>query len=191
MKLALASLAAVAALSFATTATAAVVVGPSINGFGTFTDTNTGKNWVKLDSFFDKTHNQMASSVTGAGFTVAVRSEVETLLNSLPLDAGQWAGYKAIMGGAPNRDEIWGSYGPVDGQNQVGWAFAGPSDPAWDFLDFIQDADTVPNGGAFADMNIWAFSGGSAPIPEPATWALLITGFGLVGFTARRRAAIA
>lgn len=28
-------------------------------------------------------------------------------------------------------------------------------------------------------------------IPEPATWAMLITGFGLVGATVRRRRALA
>lgn len=31
----------------------------------------------------------------------------------------------------------------------------------------------------------------ATPIPEPATWAMLITGFGLVGFAARRRSEIA
>ncbi|TRW14247.1 PEPxxWA-CTERM sorting domain-containing protein [Glacieibacterium frigidum] len=28
-------------------------------------------------------------------------------------------------------------------------------------------------------------------VPEPATWGLMIAGFGMVGFTARRRAALA
>ncbi|WP_293675906.1 PEPxxWA-CTERM sorting domain-containing protein [uncultured Phenylobacterium sp.] len=30
--------------------------------------------------------------------------------------------------------------------------------------------------------------GGSGPVPEPATWAMMITGFGLTGFAMRRRA---
>jgi hypothetical protein len=176
-----------AALALVTPASAAVVVGPTINGFDTFTDTNTGRNWVKLDSFFNQTHNYMAAIVTDAGFTVAERPAVEELLGSLPLDGGQWPGYAAVMGQAPNRELIWGSYDPVV-NNLAGWAFAFDDYSAWDLVDSIVFADQVPNGGTdFADMNIWAYADGDGVIPEPATWAMLVTGFGLVGFAARRR----
>jgi len=34
---------------------------------------------------------------------------------------------------------------------------------------------------------IWDFAASSAGIPEPASWAMLIAGFGLVGSALRRR----
>jgi hypothetical protein len=39
------------------------------------------------------------------------------------------------------------------------------------------------------DLGPGVLSFGAGVIPEPATWAMLITGFGLVGFAARRRRA--
>ncbi len=48
--------------------------------------------------------------------------------------------------------------------------------------------DTCCSGGIFLD-NVSVSTGGA--VPEPATWALMITGFGLVGSTLRRRRAIA
>lgn len=33
----------------------------------------------------------------------------------------------------------------------------------------------------------WDFAGSTAAIPEPSTWAMLITGFGLAGVAIRRR----
>lgn len=46
------------------------------------------------------------------------------------------------------------------------------------------------NNPGFADaFGIDDISYGFAPVPEPASWAMLITGFGLAGFAFRRRAA--
>jgi hypothetical protein len=169
-------------------ASAAVVAGPSIGGYDTFTDTNTGLHWLKMDSFFGLSHNRMAVLAQNAGFTVAERPVVETLLGSLSLAGGEWASYKAIMGDAPNRELIWGSYAPVNGQNQVGWAYAYDFDTSWVFENDIVDADLVPNSGSDAeDMNIWAFVEGTPGVPEPATWAIMLGGFGLVGVSLRRR----
>ena len=46
------------------------------------------------------------------------------------------------------------------------------------------------NGGAFFDRISVTTSGvHTAPVPEPATWALMIMGFGLTGAMLRRRRA--
>ncbi len=50
------------------------------------------------------------------------------------------------------------------------------------FVDYIRIADTA--GSSVSPI-------GGATVPEPATWALMIGGFGLVGASLRRRAAIA
>jgi hypothetical protein len=182
---------AAAALAFGTAASAAVVVGPTVGGYSTFTDTNTGLNWVRMDSFFDKSHNEMATAVTAAGFTVAGWSDVSALLETLPLpNAATWDSYAAIMGRAPNRELIWGSFAPVKSNGNIDWAFSFRGASSWTAFNFDWPANTAPNAGTRdADMNIWAFVGGTPPVPEPATWAMMIAGFGLVGAAMRRRAA--
>lgn len=44
-------------------------------------------------------------------------------------------------------------------------------------------------GAPFAIDNVTGV--GQGVIPEPATWAMMIAGFGLVGFAARRRRSLA
>ena len=172
-------------------AQSAIVAGPTLNGIITFTDTNTSRNWARMDTYFNKSHNSMATDISGKGFTVAVFSDVDALLDTLPLDAGQWLGYAAIMGKAPNRDLIWGSFAPVSGANQVDWAYSFLGDTSWTSFNVTVDADIIPNGGTnAADMNIWAFASGGN-VPEPASWAMMIAGFGLVGAAMRRRAMVA
>ncbi len=53
--------------------------------------------------------------------------------------------------------------------------------PAGDISKFVLTAGFI----GIADIMV------SSVIPEPATWALLISGFGLVGLAARRRKAAA
>jgi hypothetical protein len=170
---------------------AAVIDFADVSGYGTFQDVNTGLVWLDLDNFSGLTHDEMAALASAAGFTIATNSDVAQLTNTLPLEptGTLWDSYAAIMGSAPNRELIWASYGPVSGLNSVGWAFAFRGDPGWTFNDFIQDADSVPNGGSeFADMNIWAYqTDAAAPVPEPATLLLLGTGLGIAGVRRRMK----
>lgn len=54
------------------------------------------------------------------------------------------------------------------------------------FDDFANDWDGIWRSGNLAIQ--WSVAGDEPPvIPEPATWAMMIAGFGLVGFAARRR----
>lgn len=188
----LAGLALVSLVS-AGTAEAGIIYGPILNGYTTFTDTDTGLNWVRMDSFFNASYDDMASAVEAAGFTVAARSEVATLLDSLPIyDTSDWDLLANIMGRTSNRDLIWGSYGPTDADGNIGWAFAFRTYTFWQFEDGVFPAAIVPNDGTpDADMNIWAYYTGDVQpgVPEPAAWALMIGGFGLVGASLRRRRA--
>jgi hypothetical protein len=47
---------------------------------------------------------------------------------------------------------------------------------------------TTASAPTFA-VNFVAAYGGAAPVPEPTTWAMILAGFGLVGFAMRRRSA--
>lgn len=52
-----------------------------------------------------------------------------------------------------------------------------------DFVDFPGDWDGIWESGTLT----FQYASTEAVIPEPATWAMMIAGFGLVGFAARRR----
>ncbi len=43
------------------------------------------------------------------------------------------------------------------------------------------------SGAGDQNTRNWAFRDDGVVVPEPATWAMMIAGFGLVGFAARRR----
>lgn len=170
-------------------AQAAVIVNGNVAGLGTFKDTNTGSVWLRFDNFFNQTSEAMFDTAVRAGFTIANEAQVRALLDTLPL-AGNWSSYASIMGRAPNRDLIWGSFGPVDA-GQVGWAYAYSNDVEWLYEQNAWPSNDVPNGGGpDADMNVWAFQTG-AGVPEPAAWAMMLAGFGLVGSAMRRRSKVA
>jgi len=165
---------------------AAVVNSADVAGFTTFSDTNTGRVWLDLNNFFNQTPTQMITAATSAGFTFATRSDVEVLLNSLPLNGGEWAGYNTIMGGAPNRALLWGAYDDVDADPSVaGWAFAFDNSIVWRFDDVVAPLNVVQNANSsIADLNLWAFQTG-AVVPEPGSLAL--AGLALIALAGLRR----
>ncbi len=70
------------------------------------------------------------------------------------------------------------------------------NNPASSFCTFISGISTTPTvsflqqstpTGGFWVAQTTSITSGSGAVPEPATWAMLITGFGLVGASMRRR----
>jgi hypothetical protein len=166
---------------------AAVIDSADVGGLATFQDTNTGRVWLELDNFFGKTTTEMVAAAQSAGFTFATTADVHQLLDSLPLTGSEWPGYEAIMGGAPNRGLIWGSYDDGGDPLVAGWAYAYDSDSAWNFVDATVGVNDVPNaGGDLADMNIWAYQGGHA-VPAPGSLVLALLALAGIGAVGRRR----
>lgn len=60
------------------------------------------------------------------------------------------------------------------------------------FTDYNGHTNTI-NAGGFNDASKWtvAAAGDVGGVPEPATWALMISGFGMAGSALRRRAKVA
>jgi len=180
-----AALSLAASFSFTTAASAAIPAGPTEGSLTTFIDTNTGLEWLRLDNFFNASLNQMVTAANAQGFTFATEAQVHTLLNTLPLNAGQWSADASVMGSAPNRALMWGAYD--DGGNPYGWAFSFNGDTAWSFANDQAQAGAVQNANSdSADMNVWAFRVAGS-VPEPATWAMMLLGFAGIGAVMRAR----
>jgi len=65
----------------------------------------------------------------------------------------------------------------------IGVAFAGTA--------FSIDFGGTANQTGYDNITFGSDKPGGGVVPEPATWAMMITGFGLVGFAARRRRRVA
>jgi PEP-CTERM motif len=185
--------AAVAVVSLAGSASATVSVGPTVGGLATFTESTTGRNWVRMDTYYSRSYNYMATDLVNRGFTLATRQDVDALFAAVDI-ALVFPDVYQIMGSPIEMAIIIGAYSPQDPDGKINVVFGGEG-LEWTFSKYSTDPDTAFRP---AYVNFWAFveadgggggGGGGGAVPEPSSWAMLIAGFGLVGAAARRRRA--
>ncbi len=94
------------------------------------------------------------------------------------------------------------SFGYFNNLKYSGGTYAsGPAIPAFDFIvgKYATPLDPNQDPGSYSgdpapyideNLDMMAFETETAAVPEPASWALLIAGFGVVGTTLRRRRAV-
>ena len=100
-----------------------------------------------------------------------------------------------IFGGGYKGDqnyEVWlgttllGTFSTLSGQDFILRTLTGPSVTAGSSYNLIFHGLSASDNTAFLD-NVSASISPTGGVPEPATWAMMIAGFGLVGAAMRRR----
>ena len=170
-----------------------VVIGA--NSYRAFQDTTTGNVWLDLDNFFSKgyTYNGIVALLSGSDFHLATLPEMAALQASIPAVPGNFAAEVLIVGGNyPGslyadgaRSLMFGAYDDGDSAMvSTFWRYditAGPWSHTTDSI-----SSDLPLSNLSADFGAWVI-GPTQAIPEPETYALLLTGLGLLGFVARPR----
>lgn len=140
----------------------------------------TGDYSLDINGWEAGTISQSFDTVVGKLYQVSFAYSRNAAGAPDPATADVSAGGSIFHVSAANNPALYGTGGNMLWQ-QGGFSFVGTGH------DTIQLKATVPgNGGVFFDAV--SVSGG---VPEPATWALMISGFGLAGAALRRRRAVA
>ena len=71
--------------------------------------------------------------------------------------------------------------------NGVGVSVSGLDLAAFDAIGWNINFDVLADNNAYNVSTTQIYQSFSAAVPEPATWAMMILGFGLMGTVARRR----
>jgi hypothetical protein len=101
-------------------------------------------------------------------------TDIATPIGNVILRISQNGPMTLLTFGGSNGGPFGGSLDFVDGTNQLSFQ------PSFGVLYFM-------NGGGNEFFGTFAAQPTGATVPEPASWAMLIAGFGLVGAVARRR----
>ncbi len=157
----------------------------------TFADQSTGLTWIKVDTFWGLSYNEIAAGLTGSGFTFATFSQVQTLFADAgnPATEPEYDSLAAAMGGAwsggtepTGREIIWGDYLSDSSGENWAWSFSPNSGGgAW-----ASANEGYPLDFTYADLGAWVVQAGAASIPDHASsWLLL--GLSAVGLLACRQ----
>ncbi|MBS0364081.1 MAG: PEP-CTERM sorting domain-containing protein [Proteobacteria bacterium] len=175
---------------------AAVIAGPTINLTGTW-----NASGLEFTALQDATLTGFVYRNQGGADVVVLSDAQGAVLDSVAIPAGapsdtvsvNWAltagdTYWLVQTGSGNGDfAYYGSALPSDADISV--QFSGSFGTSLsDVVSKSSDASYAIGSNRFwADFNNITTTAGVAGAPEPATWAILILGFGMIGAAARRR----
>lgn len=156
---------------------------------GVFFTNGTGADIVGLDISYV---GELWRFGPSNGRTGPDRLDFQYSTNATTLADGSWTDFDLLDFNTPN---LTGSAGARDGNLAINQsALAGLIDVDIDagqrFALRWVDADVVPgsdDGLAVDGFNLSAVTASAGAVPEPASWALMIAGFGLVGGAMRTR----
>jgi hypothetical protein len=163
------------------TAFATVAPGPTVGGFTSFVDSNTGFEWLTLNNFYNEDYaTQLASLPTG--FHAATFAEVTALTTGSlgnPTDDPSWVYYNSVLMGSTTRGLMWGNFATTGAGGPNGWLYS-YQDSGWSSYN---PGDTSGE----SDLGLFA-TNATGSTPEPGTFGLLLTAVGSLLFIRRRRA---
>lgn len=150
----------------------------SIDGFG------------DPDNFFLLQDIGANSHVTGIGWNLTLYADSPSWLSEIAIyfdNTALAAGVTLRPGAGVNSPGV-GSYSGFGNLVDLGLDFSVLSDGLL-YLEFFETFDDYPNewDGFYVSGTITVEYEPSAVVPEPATWAMMISGFGMVGGAMRRR----
>jgi len=176
-------------LSLAATAALAAYTAPSQAAVTIVAGKCSNLSVVGNSCVFDGLNLANAADVTAVQNVYNAAYDPNLVLTGLLLGTNPGTGFGAISyDSGANLSGGWSTPGysiqylAVSGGGQTKLIYlGGVSSGSWSTLGILN------NGGNRPALSHLAFLGAAAPVPEPASWAMLIAGLGIVGASMRRR----